>query len=59
MLYIAFESLDAAKQHRNGHGGWIFVPNGEDAFPIWFRLGFTASDIFTHPATRGMGGRLI
>ena len=57
MLYITFLDLDEAKKHRSSNGGWIFLP--EDGFPIWFALGFTASGIFTHRATRGLNGTLI
>lgn len=56
-LYIGFETLEGAKSHRSGHGGWIFVP--ETGSPIWFSLGFTPTTIFRHSATGGMTGLLV
>jgi len=60
MLYGAFDTLDTAKLHRDTHGGWIFLPEGDgSAYPIWFSLTFTPSMIFCHRLTRGMSGKLV
>lgn len=56
MDYAAFSTIEASKAHRKNHGGWIF--DAGNIF-IWFRLGFTPSTIFMHPATAGMSGKLI
>lgn len=57
MLYIGFSDLNEAARHRGNHGGWIFVADTGEV--IWFSPIFTPTSVITHPATRGMNGRLI
>lgn len=54
-LYIAFESLDDALEHRNQHGGWIFAPHTVAEF-IWFHPAYTHTAICNHHATHGLEG---
>ena len=57
-LYIGFSSAGAALAHREGAGGWIFVPDNT-AGAIWFDAAyFTASAVMRHPAAKA-SGRLL
>lgn len=57
-MYIGFASAAAALAHREGAGGWIFVPDNA-AGGIWFDGSiFTPSAILRHPAANG-SGRLV
>ena len=57
LLYIGFASASAAIAHRQGAGGWIFVPDSA-AGAVWFDLQFTAGAVMRHHAAKG-SGRLI
>jgi hypothetical protein len=56
-LFIGFASAGAALAHREGAGGWIFVPDSA-AGAIWFDRSLTASVVMRHHAAKG-SGRLI
>lgn len=56
-LYIGFASATAALAHREGAGGWVYVPN-DSAGAVWFDPQFTASAVMRHHAAKG-SGRLI
>ena len=56
----AFLSEQEARDYRhdNGTGGWIFA--GEAGALVWlFPPHMPPADIFHHPLTRGMSGKLI
>ncbi len=57
MLYSAFPTLQAAREWRADHGGWLFVPDKAD-FVLWFNLKFTAGAVMRHHATKGLNGLL-
>lgn len=57
-LYIGFAHASAALAHKEGAGGWIFVPDNA-AGAVWFDAAyFTPSAIMRHPAAKG-SGRLL
>lgn len=56
-LYIGFASATAALAHREGAGGWVYVPN-DSAGAVWFDRQFTASNVMRHYAAKG-SGRLL
>lgn len=56
-LYIGFASATAALAHREGAGGWVFVPENA-AGAVWFDLQFTAGAVMRHHAAKG-SGRLL
>jgi hypothetical protein len=51
------KSLDAALSNRREWGGWIF--HAEDNRVFWFDMEYTPSEIFRHPLTAGLSGKLI
>jgi hypothetical protein len=56
--FIGFDSVEAAKQQRDQHGGWIFIAD-DASCAIWYSSAFTPSKILTHPAGQGLSGRLV
>ena len=52
--FIGFASAQAAIDHREGAGGWIFIPDNA-AGAVWFSLNFTAGAVMRHHAAKGSG----
>lgn len=57
--FIGFATLGAAQQHRQQHGGWIFVPDSRRAGPVWYPRTCAASQIFELARKAGQTGRVI
>ena len=55
--FIGFASAQAAIDHREGVGGWVFISDNA-AGAVWFSLNFTAGAVLRHYAAKG-SGRLI
>lgn len=55
--YIGFSSVQEALNHQATHGGWIFESEC-GASAICFNATYTPTKIITHPATKGLSGRL-
>lgn len=57
--FRTFDSEQAARDYRyeNGTGGWIFAP--EHGQSVLFPPEMPPIQIFHHPLTRGMTGKLI
>lgn len=55
--FASFATADEALSFRHQHGGWVFKP--EEGLVLWFAHTFTASEVLTHKATRGLNGALL
>lgn len=55
-MFSCFGTLPEAVRFRKQNGGWVF--SAEDGQVFWFSLSFTPSAILTHPALRGLSGKL-
>lgn len=55
--YAGFPTLHDATCYRTKHGGRVFFSNCGQT--IWFAPSMTVSQIFLHPATRGLSGTLL